>query len=103
MIDLAGDPTTEQLLFTQSTVAMVDRAVPGNQSLDDKVRKIVNTVRFVFVFEIHVSLQNKAIRTQLEEAEQALHTRRTNRIEADKNVNITSSYEEQQSELVYLG
>jgi hypothetical protein len=39
-----GEPATEQLLFSQTTVAMIDRAVPGTASLDEKVRKLVNTV-----------------------------------------------------------
>jgi len=65
-----GEPATEQLLFSQTTVAMIDRAVPGTASLDEKVRKLVNT--------------NKAIRTQLEEAEQALHQRRSQRFDAQQ-------------------
>ena len=52
---LAGDPITETLIFSQNTVAMIDRAVPGNASLDEKVRKIVNTVILINCLNLKIN------------------------------------------------
>ncbi|VDO21127.1 unnamed protein product [Heligmosomoides polygyrus] len=40
------------LLFSAETVKMVERAVPGSSSLDQKVRKLVDTVSFGFSLNV---------------------------------------------------
>jgi hypothetical protein len=84
----AGPIRPQALLFSQQTVSLVDRAIPGSSSLDEKVKKLIDTVRFTCfcidnVNYVHL-FQNKKMRQQLEEAEVALSARRSSRMD-DKN------------------
>ncbi|CAJ0598745.1 unnamed protein product [Cylicocyclus nassatus] len=60
------------LLFSAETIKLVERAVPGSSSLDQKVRKLVDT--------------NKKMRKDYEEMEQSIYNQRMARANHQANV-----------------
>ncbi|RCN46054.1 hypothetical protein ANCCAN_07920, partial [Ancylostoma caninum] len=60
------------LLFSADTIKLVERAVPGSSSLDQKVRKLVDT--------------NKKMRKDYEEMEQSIYSQRISRANHQANI-----------------
>ncbi|EYC20375.1 hypothetical protein Y032_0022g593 [Ancylostoma ceylanicum] len=60
------------LLFSAETIKLVERAVPGSSSLDQKVRKLVDT--------------NKKMRKDYEEMEQSIYSQRISRANHQANL-----------------
>ncbi|KAL6727270.1 hypothetical protein Aduo_009162 [Ancylostoma duodenale] len=60
------------LLFSAETIKLVERAVPGSSSLDQKVRKLVDT--------------NKKMRKDYEEMEQSIYSQRISRANHQANI-----------------
>uniref|UniRef100_A0AC34QJJ7 Uncharacterized protein n=1 Tax=Panagrolaimus sp. JU765 TaxID=591449 RepID=A0AC34QJJ7_9BILA len=68
------------VLFSQQTIAMVDKAIPGLSTIEEKIKKLVD--------------MNKKLRQQVEETEQTLYSRRT-RYNEQVNLNINGSANEE--------
>ncbi|KHJ92866.1 hypothetical protein OESDEN_07237 [Oesophagostomum dentatum] len=60
------------LLFSAETIKLVERAVPGSSTLDQKVRKLVDT--------------NKKMRKDYEEMEQSIYSQRISRANHQANM-----------------
>ncbi|KAI6234967.1 hypothetical protein M3Y95_00001900 [Aphelenchoides besseyi] len=76
------DIKTGSLLLSLQTINAIGKAIPGQQSLDDKLKKLVDS--------------NRKMRQQIEEAEQSLHARRQRYNEQQNNMVNGSSTDDTQ-------
>uniref|UniRef100_A0A914CG00 Uncharacterized protein n=1 Tax=Acrobeloides nanus TaxID=290746 RepID=A0A914CG00_9BILA len=65
------------ILFSQQTLSLLEKAMPGSSTLDEKIRKVVD--------------MNKKLRQQVEETEHMLYARRQRNHEQQNAVNGTSN------------
>jgi len=84
LIRFVGLRRAEPILFSQQTLALVEKAIPSSSaSVDEKIRRIVD--------------MNKKLRQQVEEAEKSLYARRTRGNDQNNASATTARSDEAQS------